>query len=116
MNPRKSIGVAATVVPFWFIVVYLVLAGLHADYSFLTTAIKRTRLCQRAHGWFWNVLGCIVPGLAITLLWIPLKSEFSDTGRFAWIPASALAASGIFMVMSGVFPGNFVNRTAPQRP
>jgi hypothetical protein len=39
-----------------------------------------------------------------------LKSEFCDIGRCSWIPAGALAASGLFMIMAGAFPGNFHKR------
>ena len=112
MISRKSIGVVAIVTPFWFLAVYLVMAGLRPDYSFLTKAVSKLGSVYAPHRWWWNVLGYILPGLAIALLGVGLKSEFSDTSRYAWIPAIALAASGLFMVMSGVFPGNFVNRAA----
>lgn len=112
MISRKGIGVVAIATPFWFLVVYLVMAGLRPDYSFLTKAVSELGSVHAPHRWWWNVLGYILPGLAIALLGVGLKSEFSDTSRYAWIPAIALAASGLFMVMSGVFPGNFVNRSA----
>ena len=112
MLSRKTIGVVAVITPFWFLAVYLIMAGLRPDYSFLHKAISELGSVGAPHAWFWNVLGYILPGLAIALLGLGLKVEFSGVRRFAGVPAYALVVSGLFMVLSGVFPGDFVNRGA----
>lgn len=112
MFSRKAMGVAAVVTPFWFLAVYLVMAGLRPDYSVLHKAISELGSAGAPHAWFWNVLGYILPGLAVALLGLGLKAEFSGVRRSANVPGWALVASGLFMVLSGVFPGDFVHRGA----
>ncbi|MGH8141587.1 MAG: DUF998 domain-containing protein [Steroidobacteraceae bacterium] len=113
MNRRKTIGIIAVVTPFWFLAVYLIMAGLRPEYSYLTKAISELGSVHAPHRWIWNIFGFITPGLAIALLGVGLKSELSDAGRSARVPALAVTASGLFMALAGVFPGNFINRTAP---
>lgn len=113
MRLRKAIGAIGVVTPFWFLAVYLIMAGLRPDYSYLTKAISELGSVYAPHRWLWNILGYVMPGLAIALLGVELKAEFSDTGRLTWIPAFALSASGLFMMLGGIFPGNFIHRAAP---
>lgn len=112
MDYRKTAGVIAVITPLWFLCVYLVMAGLRPEYSYMTKAISELGSVHAPHKWFWNVLGYVLPGLAIVFLGMGLGREFSDTSRYAWIPVFALAASGLCMVAAGIFPGNFVNRSA----
>jgi hypothetical membrane protein len=113
MISRKSIGLIALITPFWFLTVYLVMSGRRPEYSHLTKAISELGSLDAPNRWFWNVLGYILPGLAIALLGVGLKRDFAPAGRHASTPAFALVASGLFMTMSGVFPGDFENRTSP---
>ena len=112
MLSRKTIGVVAVITPFWFLAVYLIMAGLRPDYSFLHKAISELGSVGAPRAWFWNILGYILPGLAIALLGLGLKVEFFGVRRFAAVPVYALVLSGLFMVLSGVFPGDFENRGA----
>jgi len=112
MLARKQIGVIATGTPVWFLAVYLVMSSLRPEYSHLTKAISELGSLDAPNMWAWNILGYILPGLTIALLAIGLKREFSDSGRKIVVPSMALAASGLFMAMSGIFPGDFVHRTS----
>jgi len=112
MISRKNIGLIALVTPFWFITVYLAISSQRPEYSHLTKAISELGSLDAPNLWFWNVLGYILPGLAIVLLGIGLKQEFALANQRALIPAFALVASGVFMTMSGVFPGDFENRNS----
>lgn len=112
MLSRKAIGAVAVVTPFWFLAVYLVMAGLCPDYDFLHKAISKLGWVGAPHAWYWNALGYILPVLAIALLGLALRIEFSSVRHAASVPAHALVVSGLFMVLSGVFPGDFVNRAA----
>ena len=112
MISRKNIGLIALITPFWFLTVYLVMSGRRPEYSHLTKAISELGSLDAPNRWFWNVLGYILPGLAIALLGVGLKREFAPASRHTSIPAFALVASGLFMTMSGVFPGDFENRTS----
>lgn len=112
MISRKAIGIIAIITPFWFLAVYLIMAGLRPEYSYLTKAVSELGSVHAPHRWFWNVFGFITPGLAIALLGVGLKSEFSDAGPAARAPAFALIVSGLFVALAGVFPGNFIDRRA----
>lgn len=112
MAYRRAVGLIAALTPLWFLGVYLVMAGLRPEYSYLTKAISELGSVHAPHRWFWNVLGYIMPGLAIVLLGIGLGREFAYANRYTLIPTVALIASGVFMIIAGVFPGNFVNRSA----
>lgn len=112
MISRKNIGLIALATPFWFVAVYLVMSSRRPEFSHLTKAISELGSLDAPDRWFWNVLGYILPGLAIALLGLGLKWDFAQADRKALIPAMALVASGLFMAMSGVFPGDFEIRTS----
>lgn len=113
MSHRKTIGIIAIATPFWFLAVYLIMAGLRPEYSYLTKAISELGSIHAPRRWIWNTFGFITPGLAIALLGVGLKSEFHNVWRSAWVPASAIIASGSFMTLAGVFSADFIDRTAP---
>ena len=110
---RRVIGVVAVATPFWFLAVYLIMAGMRPDYSYLTRMISELGSIHAPHRWFWNVLGFILPGLAIALLGAGLKAEFRGTGRLAVVPGFAIMASGLTMALSGIFSANMANMSAP---
>jgi hypothetical membrane protein len=112
MISRKTIGLLALVTPFWFLTVYLVMSSRRPEYSHLTKAISELGSLDAPDRWFWNVLGYILPGAAMALLGAGLRQDFALAGRRVPIPSLALVASGLFMAMSGVFPGDFDNRTS----
>lgn len=110
MISRKNIGLIALATPFWFVAVYLAMSSRRPEFSHLTKAISELGSLDAPDRWFWNVLGYILPGLAIALLGLGLKWDFAQANRKALVPGVALVASGLFMAMSGVFPGDFENR------
>lgn len=112
MLSRKSIGLIALATPVWFVTVYLVMSSRRPEFSHLTKAISELGSWDAPDRWFWNVLGYILPGLSIALLGIGMKWEFATASRRAVVPAMALGACGLFMALSGVFPGDFENRTS----
>jgi hypothetical membrane protein len=112
MRSRKNIGLVALITPFWFVTVYWIMSGRRPEFSHLRKAISELGSLDAPDRWFWNVLGYILPGLAIALLGLGLERDFALAGRRARAPALALVASGLFMAMSGVFPGDFDNRAS----
>lgn len=112
MNFRKSIGLIALVTPLWFLAVYLIMSGLRPEYSHLTKAISELGSIGAPKMWVWNVFGYVLPGLSIALLGIGLNREFGQTYRTAMTPTAALVCSGLLMSLSGVFPGDFENRSS----
>lgn len=109
---QRTIGLFALASPLWFWGVYLVMASLRPEYRHLTKAISELGSVDAPGAVVWNLLGYIAPGIVISFLGVGLKREFAGDTRVA-IPAYALVASGLFMSMSGVFPGDFDNRTSP---
>jgi hypothetical membrane protein len=112
MISRKNIGLIALATPFWFLTIYLIMSSRRPEYSHLTKAISELGSLDAPNRWFWNILGYILPGLAIALLGVGLNRDFALAGRRASIPSYALVTSGLFLMMSGVFPGDFENRTS----
>ena len=112
MIAQRKIGLIAVFTPLWFLVIYLAMSGMRPEYSHLTKAISELGSLDAPHKWVWNTLGYILPGLAVALLGTGLRRESSFAGREARIPLAALVASGILMSLSGVFPGDFENRTS----
>ncbi|MGZ9275339.1 MAG: DUF998 domain-containing protein [Nitrospira sp.] len=110
MRSQKAIGWIAMVTPIWFLVVYLWMSALRPEYSHLTKAISELGSWDAPNLWAWNILGYIVPGLAISLLGAGLYREFRPRAR---IPAASLILSGLLMALSGAFPGDFEDRSSP---
>lgn len=112
MISARRIGLIAVITPVWFVGVYLVMASRRPEYSHLTKAISELGSLDAPNLWVWNVLGYVLPGLAVALLGVGLWREFAGLGRKATVPTMALLASGLFMALSGVFPGDFDNRSS----
>lgn len=107
MPSQRFIGWVALLTPIWFLTVYVVMSGLRPEFSHFTKAVSELGSWDAPNHWVWNVLGYILPGLAVSLLGIGLLREFRPKARIAtW----ALILSGLFMALSGVFPGDFENR------
>lgn len=109
MLSQRKIGLIALVTPVWFIVTYLVMSAMRPDYDHTDQAISELGSLDAPNLWAWNILGYILPGLAIALLGLALKREFAPRNRSALIPAMALVAVGLFMALSGVFPANMAD-------
>ena len=108
----RTIGFIAAITPLWFFTVYMVMASRRPEYSHLTKAISELGSWDAPNLWVWNVLGYILPGLAMALLGSGLKRAFAGTTPRAAFPTGALVVAGLLMAMSGVFPGDFDNRSS----
>jgi hypothetical membrane protein len=110
MMSQKRIGLLAMLTPVWFLAIYLVMSAMRPDYSHTDQAISELGSLDAPNLWAWNILGYILPGIAIAILGLGLRREFSSKGGVsAAIPAIALAASGLLMALSGAFPANMAD-------
>ena len=109
MMSQKKIGLVAIATPAWFLTVYLVMSAMRPDYVHTDQAISELGSLDAPNLWAWNVLGYILPGLAIALLGIGLRREFVGRGLPATAPAIALVAAGLLMALSGAFPANMTD-------
>lgn len=83
------------------------MSSMRSEYSHLTKAISELGSVDAPNLWYWNTLGYVLPVLFISLLGVGLITRFPKLSK---IPGYALVASGLFMALSGVFPGDFENR------
>jgi hypothetical membrane protein len=109
MMSRKKIGLVAMATPLWFLTVYLAMSAMRPDYRHTDQAISELGSLDAPNLWAWNVLGYILPGLAVALLGIGLRRELAVHGVRGTIPALALVAAGLLMSLSGAFPANMAD-------
>lgn len=110
MNTRLA-GLAGMAVPFWFAAAYFLVSSLRSDYRHFNMAISELGSVGAPNALLWNLLGYILPGLMIAYLgWV--SRQLLPASRSGAVVAGSIAASGIMMALSGVFPGDFENRTS----
>lgn len=109
MMSQKKIGLVAIATPAWFLTVYLIMSAMRPDYAHTDQAISELGSLDAPNLWVWNVLGYILPGLAIALLGIGLRREFAGHGVPANAPTMSLVAAGLLMALSGAFPANMAD-------
>lgn len=113
MITQRRISLIAVITPLWFLVVYLIMAGMRPEYSHLTKAISELGSLDAPNKWVWNILGYMLPGAAVALLGIGMRNEPPFSTGAGRLPLWALVASGLLMTLSGIFPGDFENRSSP---
>ena len=100
------IGISSAVI-FW--ITYFLLSSLRPDYSMFTKAISELGSVDAPNKWMWNIFGYIIPGLLIAIYAWGLYKNVAST-KTARLPLFGILLSGIFMSISGIFPGDFDNR------
>ena len=108
---HRTIAVLAIAVPLWFALIYFAMASVRPDFSHATKAISELGSVDAPNGWIWNICGYIVPGTIVTSLGWAFCAHFRDT-KGAKLVSYSLVASGLLMAFSGVFPGDFEDRTS----
>lgn len=108
---NKSYAIIGFLAPTIFWLTYFVMANQRTEYSFLTKAISELGSVDAPNKWTWNIFGYIIPGILISVfsvgLYKNIKMESSSK-----LPLIGIFMSGIFMAISGVFPGDFDNRNS----
>lgn len=106
---NKKYALIGFLAPTIFWTTYFIMANQRIEYSFLTKAISELGSMDAPNKWIWNFLGYIIPGLLITVFSVGLyRSIARDNG--SKLPLYGIFLSGIFMAVSGLFPGDFENR------
>jgi hypothetical membrane protein len=85
------------------------MSNLRPGYSFLTKAISELGSLDAPDKWTWNILGYIIPGILISIFSFGLYKNIAPPGA-SKMPLIGTATSGVFMSISGVFPGDFDNK------
>jgi hypothetical membrane protein len=104
-------GFLGMVAPLWFAASYFLVSSLRNDYRHFNMAISELGTVGAPNALLWNVLGYILPGAAIAYLgWV--SQSLLPVSRLRFVVAGSIAMSGVMMLVSGVFPGDFENRTS----
>lgn len=109
MTTRRTFGLIGMATPVWFLVTYLTMSAMRPDYRHSEQAISELGSLDAPNLWAWNILGYILPGLAIALLGMALKRDFAPLGRSTAIPSLAVVAAGLLLALSGVSPANMAD-------
>ena len=108
---NRTIGILAAGIPIWFTLLYCSMASMRPEYSHLHKAVSELGSLDAPYGWIWNIGGYIFSGIVISLLGMGLVRNLG-TSWGTKIACYSLVLSGLMMVLSGVFPGDFENRTS----
>lgn len=100
------IGISATIL-FW--VTYIVMSNLRADFNLFHKAISELGSLDAPNKWTWNILGYVLPGILIAIYSFGLFMDISK-GEGSKVPLVGFVFSGLFMSLSGIFPGDFDNK------
>jgi hypothetical membrane protein len=106
---NKQFAIVGFLAPTTFWLTYLVMANQRPAYSFLTKAISELGSIDAPNKWTWNILGYILTGVLISIFSFGLfKNIKTDTSNK--LPFNGIFLSGVFMAISGIFPGDFENK------
>jgi len=106
---HKQYATMGFLAPLIFWLTYLILANQRTDYSFLTKAVSELGSMNAPNKWIWNGLGYIATGLLISLFSFGFYKSIAS-GKSSKFPLVGMVLSGLFMTISGVFPGDFDNK------
>lgn len=107
----KPFAILGIVAPLLFWITYVIMANRRQEYSSMTKAVSELGSLDAPNMWWWNIFGYMIPGLFIALFSIGLYKNIAQdkAGR---LPLYGLALSGVFMMISGIFPGDFEQKTS----
>lgn len=106
---NKHYAIIGFLAPTLFWLTYFVMANQRLEYSFLTKAISELGSVDAPNKWTWNILGYILTGVLISIFSIGLYKNIK-TDNSSRLPFIGIFLSGIFMAVSGFFPGDFENK------
>lgn len=100
------IGISATLL-FW--ATYIIMSNLRPEYNLFHKAVSELGSLEAPNKWIWNILGYILTGILIAVYSFGLFKNISN-GQGSKLPLTSFVLSGLFMSLSGIFPGDFDNR------
>ncbi|WP_271765263.1 DUF998 domain-containing protein [Aquimarina algiphila] len=100
------IGITATII---FLVTYVIMSSMRPEYSMFTKAISELGSIDAPNRWIWNSFGYIMSGLFIAIYAFGLYKNIVIE-KSSKLPLYGMFLSGVFMAISGIFPGDFDNK------
>jgi hypothetical membrane protein len=99
-------GISAMIL-FW--TTYIIMSNLRPEFNLFHKAISELGSLDAPDKWVWNILGYVLPGVLIVVFSYGLFKNISD-GHGSKLPLTGFVLSGLFMSLSGLFPGDFEDR------
>lgn len=106
---NKQYAIIGFLAPAIFWLTYFVMASQRSEYSYLTKAISELGSLDAPNKWTFNILGYTLTGVLISIFSIGLYKNIKSDNS-SKLPFIGIFLSGIFMSISGIFPGDFDNR------
>lgn len=106
---NKSYGIIGIAAPIVFLTSYIIISSIRPEYSMFTKAISELGSVDAPKKWIWNSFGYILTGLLIAIYAFGLYKNMAIE-KSSKLPLYGILLSGIFMAISGIFPGDFDNR------
>ncbi len=106
---NKSYGIIGIVTPIVFLTTYIIMSSIRPEYSMFTKAISELGSLDASNKWLWNSFGYVLTGILIAIYAIGLYKNVAVT-KSSKLPLYGILLSGVFMIVSGIFPGDFDNR------
>ncbi|MFY0674835.1 MAG: DUF998 domain-containing protein [Bacteroidia bacterium] len=106
---KKQYSIIGIFAPILFWTFYFTLANQKEGYSYLTKAISELGSINTPNKWLWNTFGYIIPGGLISVFGYGLFKHLAVKNS-SKTPLFGIVFSGIFMALSGFFPGDFENK------
>ncbi|HLD52429.1 MAG TPA: DUF998 domain-containing protein [Sediminibacterium sp.] len=100
------IGISATIL-FW--ATYIIMSNLRPEYNLFHKAVSELGSLDAPNKWIWNIFGYILTGILIAVYSFGLFKNITN-GQGSKLPLISFVLSGLFMSLSGIFPGDFDNR------
>lgn len=110
MNLRLA-PLAGIASPIIFTITYLLMSSQRDDYDMFTKAVSELGSLDAPNKWWWNLFGYIIPGLLIVIFSKGLLAQLDPQGKNR-LAIIGMAGSGAGMLMSGLFPGDFEDRSS----
>lgn len=108
---KKHYAIVGTASVILFILAYAILSAMRPEYSHAHKAISELGSVDVANKWVWNIFGYLLPGIMISVFSLGLHRSV-DPSSSSNIPLVGIFLSGALMAFSGIFPGDFENRTS----
>ena len=82
---------------------------MRPEYSMFTKAISELGSVDAPNKWIWNCLGYMLTGILIAIYSFGLYKNVAFK-KSSKLPLYGILLSGVFMTLSGIFPGDFDNK------
>ncbi|GHB32295.1 DUF998 domain-containing protein [Mongoliitalea lutea] len=108
---NKRFGLSGLMAPLLFVITYVIMVSQSPEYSSFTKAVSELGSIDAPNKWLWNIFGYIIPGILIAFFSI---GHFKSMGSMtkSKLPVIGIFFSGVLMSLSGIFPGDFDDRTS----